>query len=1216
MVGKQLSHFRILEKIGEGGMGIVYKAVDEKLGRNVALKVLQQDAVGDESRRLRFMREARAAAAVTHPHIAAIHEIDEADGQIFIAMELVEGKTLDEHLAGRPPRMRDGLRIAIEISEALARAHKAGVVHRDLKPQNIIVGSDGHAKVLDFGLAKLLDDEPADAPHGTDMQTVSAEMTREGKVLGTAAYMSPEQARALPVDARSDIFSFGVLLYEMFAGRSPFMGRTVTDTLSAILRDPQPPASQQNPEIPPELERAIDKCLEKEAKDRYQHADDLVVDLRRMRRETESQPVSRVSGPVAAAGGKRSWTRPAILVGAIALAIVAAFLVKGMLGEGGLIPAARADVTGLAVMPFHNLQDVEDSQRLGQIMQELIITDLSELETLTVYSGQRLQDIRKQLGDDARTVDSDTATQVARRAGADRMLMGTLSKLGERWILTSQLVGVADGAVVKSERIDGDDLYSMVDDLSARLRANMGLASSSATQSIKDKTTDSVEAYEEYLAGVEALNESGFASAVQHFEKAIEIDPRFGQAYYKLAIALWWEGGTRAVGLKDGAAMLERALAADIKLPESDRRRIEAFLPLLNWDYQGSVPDLKRLVEDFPDDKEAWYGLGEALWHSPDGGADLAAIEAFEKALELDPSFHLAYGHVDETYQHLRLYDRAIDGVRALIEQSPDDPFWYRMWIGWLARKGDAIVVESAIDQAFDRISDPAERREMLIVAGQSWGGEDQEGQRVTFYRRALEVPLEEGRHGPLALLGWHHYHLGEPQEAEPLFIEALDASPNSYGANQGLIELLMSEGRYDEALLRTRALAARSPEHSHPYSWWIAAAVGKGDDAEVARAIDRALGDEPDDTRKVWVWGQVAEDYLEIGDTNTAARYGELVSAIDPDANPLLFGSIALARRDYDSAGKHFEKYVGIDSVALDRLRDLALAQRKFDDAIRVSERIRTLQPQSWWVFGSLVTDYILAGRFDEAEQLLERDLESLTERKDRQYVIRSLARVWLQVGEVARAEQYLEHGTLENPLPRDLAWEAGTRSWIASYTGRYDEALRHHERALEILPESVDRWGAALRFHAGDLAGSEQALRRWLADGPVERDTYEALAGVLAEQGRFGEALPVAEKCLAMEENRQTLGIVAWVLVAGDLDLERGIELAEAGRAIPQTAWEPGMYSPSWPSPEHALGLAHLKQGHFDQAATILEEAARLRPRRTSIKDHLKLAKRGQTP
>jgi tetratricopeptide (TPR) repeat protein/predicted Ser/Thr protein kinase len=1209
MIGEQLSHFRILEKIGEGGMGVVYKAVDEKLGRNVALKVLQQDAVGDESRRLRFMREARAAAAVTHPHIATIHEIDEADGQIFIAMELVEGQTLDRYLGGRPPGMRDGLRIAIEIAEALARAHKAGVVHRDLKPQNIIVGGDGHAKVLDFGLAKLLDDEPASTPQPSDMQTVSAEMTREGKVLGTAAYMSPEQARALPVDARSDIFSFGVLLYEMFAGRSPFMGRTVTDTLSAILRDAQPSASQQNPEIPPELERAIDKCLEKDAKDRYQHADDLVVDLRRMRRETDSQPISRASGPVAAAGARPRRLRPALLLGGVALAIVAAIVVVK-----DFLPTARAEVAGLAVMPFQNLQDVEDTQRLGQIMQELLITDLSELETLTVYSGQRLQDIRRQLGDETRTIDGETATEVARRAGADRMLMGTLSKLDERWILTSQLVGVADGAVLDSERIDGDDLYSMVDDLSARLRSDMGVAASSGTPSIKDKTTDSVEAYEEYLAGVESLNESDFDSAVPHLEKAIEIDPRFGRAYYKLAIALWWQGGTRSVGVKDGAAMLERALAADIKLSENDRRRIETFLPLMNWDYQGSVPALERLVEDYPDDKEAWYGLGEALWHSPDGAADLAAIEAFEKALELDPSFHLAYGHVDETYHHLRLYDRAIESVRALIEQSPDDPFWYRMWIGWLARKGDAIVVESAIDQAFDRITDPAERRGMLIVAGQWWGGIDADESKVTFYRRALEVPLEEGREWPLSLLGWHYYYRGQPQEAEPLFIEALDANPESYGANQGLIMLLMSEGRYDEALLRTRALAARSPEDSHPYTWWIKAAVGKGDDAEVARAVDRALGDEPDDTRKVWTWGQVAEAYLEIGDTNTAARYGEQAYAIDPDSNPLLFGSIAMARRDYDSARKHFERFVGVDFVAFDKLRDLALAQRKFDDAIRISERIRTLQPQSWWAFSSLVTDYILAGRFDEAEQLLERELETLTEEEDRQDVLRTLSRVWLRVGEVARAERYLV--AKENPRPRDLAWEADTRALIAWYTGRYDEAVRHHERARAIRPVTVDEWGLVYRWDAGDVAGAERTIRGWLADGPVKRSMYEALAAVLVDQGRFEEALPVAEKCLAMEDNRQTNGIVAWVLVAGDLDLERGIELAEAGRAIPQTAWEPGLYAPAWPSPEHALGLARLKQGRFDEAVGILEEAARLRPRRTRIQEHLAAAREREIP
>ncbi|MDX1389798.1 MAG: serine/threonine-protein kinase, partial [Acidobacteriota bacterium] len=308
MIGKQLSHFKILAKLGEGGMGVVYRARDENLGREVALKVLPPESMASDEKRQRFLREARTAAAVTHRHIATIHEVDEADGVVFIAMELVEGETLTDRIGGNALPMRDGLRIAIETAEALAAAHGSKVVHRDLKPDNIIVEPGGHAKILDFGLAKPQEEAQPDS------QTISADMTREGRVMGTVAYMSPEQARGLPVDSRSDLFSFGIVLYEVVTGKKPFLGSTPTDTLTSILRDTPPPPMEANAEIAPELERIINKCLEKRPDDRYQHADEIVVDLRRLRRQTDSQSVQTVSGVTAIRPAPRPlWKRPLIV---------------------------------------------------------------------------------------------------------------------------------------------------------------------------------------------------------------------------------------------------------------------------------------------------------------------------------------------------------------------------------------------------------------------------------------------------------------------------------------------------------------------------------------------------------------------------------------------------------------------------------------------------------------------------------------------------------------------------------------------------------------------------------------------------------------------------------------------------------------------------------------------------------------------------------------
>ena len=355
MIGRTLSHFRIIEKIGEGGMGVVYRAEDDQLRRPVALKVLPPELVGDEERRLRFLREARAAAAVTHPNIATVHEIGEADGVVFIAMELVEGRTLTEAIGGRPLPVKEALRIGIEVAEGLAKAHAAHVIHRDLKPDNIIVAPDGRVKILDFGLAKLLDerDEPGSAL--SRLHTISGDMTREGRILGTASYMSPEQARGEVVDVRTDIFSFGVTLYQMATGRVPFRGRTVTDTLSAIIRDPAPPVIEANPAVPEDLDRIIQQCMEKDPAERYQHADQLVVDLRRLKKRIETGTIqARGSGPVqVSATRKRTGTRVIGVVAAVValgLGTAAWLALRGRpAAESGLPTAPRLTFTRITL---------------------------------------------------------------------------------------------------------------------------------------------------------------------------------------------------------------------------------------------------------------------------------------------------------------------------------------------------------------------------------------------------------------------------------------------------------------------------------------------------------------------------------------------------------------------------------------------------------------------------------------------------------------------------------------------------------------------------------------------------------------------------------------------------------------------------------------------------------------------------------------------------
>jgi serine/threonine protein kinase len=283
MIGKTLSHFVIREKIGEGGMGIVYKAEDVELQREIALKVLRPEFVEDPERRARFLREARAAAKVSHPNIATIHEVGEAEGETFIAMELVEGDSVRELLRNGAFPLARALSLALQITGGLEAAHRRQVIHRDLKPENIVVDAEGRAKILDFGLARLVElQEPEADDRDSGDETVSGFLTREGRILGTVAYMSPEQARGLPVDARSDLFSLGITIYEMATGRAPFHGETPSDTLASILREDPPPLTDVHPEMPAELARIVAKCLAKTREDRYRSAQELQGDLRRL----------------------------------------------------------------------------------------------------------------------------------------------------------------------------------------------------------------------------------------------------------------------------------------------------------------------------------------------------------------------------------------------------------------------------------------------------------------------------------------------------------------------------------------------------------------------------------------------------------------------------------------------------------------------------------------------------------------------------------------------------------------------------------------------------------------------------------------------------------------------------------------------------------------------------------------------------------------------
>jgi serine/threonine protein kinase/tetratricopeptide (TPR) repeat protein len=1229
MIGQTLSHFRIVDKIGEGGMGVVYRAEDIDLGREVALKVLHTEFVTDDERRKRFMREARTAASVTHPNIATVHEVGEHDGVIFIAMELVEGRTLKRVLHDQPPAVDECLRLGIEICEGLARAHQSNIIHRDLKPENIVIDSEGRVKILDFGLAKLYED-PTGSPRddSSGLQTISAAVTRDGRILGTVQYMSPEQARGVELDARSDVFSLGIVLYELVTGQSPFQGETITDTLTSILRDQQPPIARYNPQVPVELERILARCLEKDPARRYQHAAAVLADLRKLKRMSDSQPVQLVSDSdlVPRLRERLPWKRVAGLAAAAVLLVVigagAAALFRGM----GWLPASGAKPKSLAVLPFDNLQERDDPERLGQILQELIITDLSEMESLKVLSSQRLFDVQKQLGRDSGVnIDRDIATRVASRAGADMMLTGSLSRLGPTWILTVQLIKLTDGTVIKSERIDGGDLYAMVDELTTVIRDDLGMRQAEDL-AITQRTSSSLEAYQAYLAGVDALNERKFKEAADHLQRAVDVDPTFGKAFYKLAIARWWRGSLenfesgRAGGAPGDA--LRELLSSEVKLPRKDRLLGDAFLRLVDMQSAEAAPMFQEIVELYPDEKEAWYGLGEALFH---GAANMSersqALDPFEKAIELDPSFTLAFQHIVDLYIQSKKIDEGIERVRAFIDQNPDSLTWYEDLTRLAIAKGDRKEIDETIEDSLQRIDGRSDQRNYLLGVAKAAGRRDMDLMETALLR-AKKIKTDAYEDRVLVGLGDLAAARGEFDKAEPLLLQAHEADIHNTTALKTLFWFYDRTRRYDEAVRRARALIDEDPTFDPYYAYWLEAAIKKGDRKEVEAAEAAIQPMLTDDTGAgdalIAIGSRAAEAYFKIGDFVNAEQILQRgLESEDPMVLGKIYNSLGWAalnlarpREALDWFGKAIDTGLIKEDplVGMTRAR-IVLGQT--DKAIDSAKKLDELTNGSGWARAKLIESLVRAGHEDKAKQLYKTTLEELTADRDRKYFFQNLAQAYLAMGRFTEAEEAARKAESLLGTERE-SWVDELLTWTLMHGNKTAEAEAVLEVGLAANPESANLLllKAFNYLVAGDPEAAESQATDLLKRGPALADAHVAMAYSLGGQGRFDEAMKHAERVLKMNPNRSNRTLMAWVLIAGNIDIDRGLEMAVKATDTPESYFEAAKDLACLALAEHCLGVAYLKQGRYEEAVDQLNEASRMRPGHRVIQDHLEQA------